>query len=565
MSDALLQRVGVSADKFIYIMNPEEQDWLLLQEKVIQAVDEGDRESALPLLEEYNKMTLKKCKLHRQFVYLCEVVMEWKNGMHTQEMLDELVQAWKVTMGGISMEDMMGYSLSLMECIIRMMFCRIQEDRGCEEQSARGYAQLLAYFSVNMDEEDRVKLYPQIASRLLDYYLRKQDYAKAVALADETVDLLKVRGRLFYMRKFLTVLFRYGDKTREERVIFREACEALEWLYDTWQVNEEEWVWNIPFGMAEVELCGDLIRARRKAMGMSQEKLAEGICDAVTISRIERGKVAPKTQVLQKIMERIGMKEGGFEAINQIEQPEFFDLANRISILLSLSNGEEAEPLIEELERRTKKSKKTDKFVKQYIEYVKALALAAQRKISAQEHYERQSKTLHLTMPFLDRKRQSEWRFSRQEVNIANILSYSCEEIGRTEEVLELLYDIKNQYEHKPFPLLHYITGYELTIRNLGNLLGNLGRYEEAIEIAKQGILMGLKAGRGTVLSMLLYDCGWDMEQLWPKAIYTKQESLYYIKASAILNLLLYGKEQSMFFVKHLINSYQYEIEINMQ
>ena len=74
ISDALLQRVGVSSDKFIYIMNPDEQDWLLLQEKLIRTVDEGDRESTLLLLQEYREMTAKKCKLHLQFSVLCEEI-----------------------------------------------------------------------------------------------------------------------------------------------------------------------------------------------------------------------------------------------------------------------------------------------------------------------------------------------------------------------------------------------------------------------------------------------------------------------------------------------------------
>ncbi len=559
MSDALLQRVGVSVDKFIYIMNPEEQDWLLLQEKLIQAVDEGDRERTIPLLQKYQELTAKKCKLHRQFSGLCEVVLEWKNGMYSQEMLNQLEQAWQVTMGNIDMKNMAEFPLSLMECIIRMMYCRIQEDMGEQEEAAKGYSQLLEYLEARMDEEDRVKLYSQIAYRVVKYYLKKQDLKAAVDLAGKAVTLLKVRGRLFYMRRFLEVILLYGDKSEEEGIVYQEICDALKWLYAVYQVDEEEWVWNIHFGVAEIELCGDLVRARRKAMGISQEKLAEGICDAVTISRIECGKVSPKVQILHKIMERIGMKEGCYEAINPIEEPEFFELANRISILLSLSKGKEAEPLISELERR---AKRTNKFVEQYIENIRSVALYMQDKITAQEHYDRQSAALHLTMPCSEKRGRGEWRFSRQEMSIVNAMSYSCEEIGKMEEVLFLLYEIKKQYENKPFPLIHYMAGYELTIRNIGNLLGNKKEYEKAIAMAKQGIFLGLKSGRGLMLALLLYDCGWDMEQLWNTGKYTSKESLPYIKASVALNLLFYGQEQSTFFIQHLQNLYPDEMDV---
>ncbi len=553
MSDALLQRVGISADKFIYIMNPDEQDWLFLQEDLVDAVDRGNRKLTQPLLKKYYKMCARKCKLHKQFAYLCEVVLDWKNGLYTKGMLGKLEEAWEITMEDITMQEMSSCCLSLMECIIRMMYCRILEDMGEKEQAKEGYLQLLEYLEFKVDEEDRVKLYSQIAYRLMSYYLEVQDFQSAVELADKAVKLLKIRGRLFYMRKFLQVLLDYGSRSEDECRIYMVACDAIRWLYETYGVEEEEWVWNTHFGMAEVEFCGGLIRARRVAMGLTQEKLAEGICDAVTISRIECGKGAPKTQVLQKIMERIGMKEGGYEAINQIEQPEFFELANQISILLSFSKGEEAESLVEELDRRTKNK---DKFVEQYIENVKAMALFIQKKMTPQEHFSRQWQALHLTMPYLGKKQQKEWRFSRQEVGIATSLSYSCEDMGKEEEILELLYDIKNHYEKKPFQLVHYIAGYEVVTRNIGNLLGNKGEYAEAIEIADKGIAMTLKAGRGLVMSLLLYDCGWDMEQLWETGKYTKKESLYYVKASVALNLLFYGESKSQFFVDHLKKYY---------
>lgn len=559
MSDALLQRVGVSVDKFIYIMNPEEQDWLLLQEKLIQAVDEADSERTSLLLQRYRMLTAKKCKLHQQFSGLCEVVLEWKNGSHTQEMLDKLQQVWQVTMGNIDMKNMAEFPLSLMECIIRMMHCRIQEDMGEWEEAVEGYRQLLDYLEARMDEEDRVKLYSQIAYRLVLYYLKKREWKAAADLAGRAVAVLKVRGRLFYMRKFLEVILLYGDTSEEEDIVYQEICDALKWLYTVYQVDEEEWVWNIHFGVTEMELCGDLVRARRKALGISQEKLSEGICDAVTISRIECGKVSPKVQILHKIMERLGMKEGCYEVINPIEEPEFFELANRISMLLSLSKGKDAEPLIAELERR---AKRTNKFVEQYIENIKALALYVQDKITMQEHFDRQNAALHLTVPYSEKRGHGEWRFSRQEMSIVNAMSYSCEENGKMEEVLRLLYEIKKQYENKPFQLIHYMAGYELTIRNIGNLLGNKKEYEQAIAIAGQGISLGLKSGRGLMLTLLLYDCGWDMEQLWDTGKYTSKESLPYIKASAALNLLFYGQEQSEFFIQHLQKLYPNDMHV---
>ena len=56
---------------------------------------------------------------------------------------------------------------------------------------------------------------------------------------------------------------------------------------------------------------GDVIRMTRNCIGMSQEKLSEGICSVQTLHRIENGKTGVKKEVysrLMKKMERISEK-----------------------------------------------------------------------------------------------------------------------------------------------------------------------------------------------------------------------------------------------------------------
>lgn len=554
LTDALLQRAGVSADKFVYMINTEEQDWLLLREKLISAVDAGDEKRAAPLMEQYHEMTENHCKLHRQLLLLLKVMLSWKNNGNKAEMQSRLREAWRITMTGTAMEkipDMHAENkhLTLTEFVLVMMHYRILEEQEKIKEAAEGYKKLLRYLEISSDEEDRVKLYPQIAYRLAKIYLEQKQVAEAVALAEKAIELLKVRGRLFYLRQFLEILCTYKELETEEKAELEEIIASLKWLYKRYEVEEEPWTWSIPFGMAEVELGGNLIRARRKVLGLSQEELSEGICDPVSISRIECCKVAPKREIYRKLLERVGMTGSRFENVVQMEQPELMELAVRISILLSHTKGEEAEPLIAELEQ---KMKHAGKFAKQYLMHVKAIALFDQEKITAEEHTAMQEEALYMTLPRAGFDRLAEWSFSRQEVDIINTLSYSCEAIGKVEEMIELLQIIRKQYEEKPFLLEHYVAGYELTMRNLGNLLGNIGKYEEAIEVTNKGILLGLQAGRGAVLSTALYDVGWDMEQMWESEKYTKKESLPYVKASYALSLFMDKKSTKDFLFEHI-------------
>ncbi len=53
--------------------------------------------------------------------------------------------------------------------------------------------------------------------------------------------------------------------------------------------------------------AGDLIRETRLRLGLTQEQLAEGICDPATLSRIESGSRNAGDRILSKLMERIGL------------------------------------------------------------------------------------------------------------------------------------------------------------------------------------------------------------------------------------------------------------------
>lgn len=52
---------------------------------------------------------------------------------------------------------------------------------------------------------------------------------------------------------------------------------------------------------------GTLIKVRRKELNMTQEELCAGICEPVTISRIENGKQIPSTEHLKAILERLNL------------------------------------------------------------------------------------------------------------------------------------------------------------------------------------------------------------------------------------------------------------------
>lgn len=73
IADALLQRAGVSADKFSYLLSPKEQLLLMLREQMLSAVEKGNEAEARELIARYRRKTEKKGKLHKQLLLLAQV------------------------------------------------------------------------------------------------------------------------------------------------------------------------------------------------------------------------------------------------------------------------------------------------------------------------------------------------------------------------------------------------------------------------------------------------------------------------------------------------------------
>lgn len=98
-------------------------------------------------------------------------------------------------------------------------------------------------------------------------------------------------------------------------------------------------------------MLGDIIRSLRKQAKLSQEELADGICSAVSISRIENGVQMPSAAVLDKLLEKLG---AGTYQICDIyykneKQLEFDKSAEQVMRLISQGRLSEAEKNLDAL------------------------------------------------------------------------------------------------------------------------------------------------------------------------------------------------------------------------
>ena len=58
-----------------------------------------------------------------------------------------------------------------------------------------------------------------------------------------------------------------------------------------------------------------IIKYTRKSLGITQEELSESVCDPVTLSRYESGKIDPSDSKFLRLMEKMGEKGSSHEVV----------------------------------------------------------------------------------------------------------------------------------------------------------------------------------------------------------------------------------------------------------
>jgi len=121
--------------------------------------------------------------------------------------------------------------------------------------------------------------------------------------------------------------------------------------------------------------AGVLISELRKKRGITQEKLAEGLCDRRTISYIENGSISPGKYLFEQLMQRLGVDPKRFSSYIASREEMYFDeMRNRIAQLFRENKTDEILDLLESMEKN--KSFKNNKYILQYILKTRAWIVA---------------------------------------------------------------------------------------------------------------------------------------------------------------------------------------------
>lgn len=239
---------------------------------------------------------------------------------------------------------------------------------------------------------------------------------------------------------------------------------------------------------------GEAIKKRRLELGLTQEQLCEGICEPITISRLENGKQTPSRNRINALLERLDMPADRYYALlskNELMVESLQKQITAYNIRFSQSRGEEKKQ-IRELALRAHKAlealvEQDDILTHQLLLRSKIILGKESGPYSTEEQKSMLLDAIRLSCPNFDLDEICSGLYTTDEIKIINQIAIAYIHEGKHMEAIEILSQlykyIRKHFHNIPLTRAHL----NMVIFNYATQLDAIGQYRKAIEIAEEG------------------------------------------------------------------------------
>lgn len=254
---------------------------------------------------------------------------------------------------------------------------------------------------------------------------------------------------------------------------------------------------------------GFMIQYLRKRKGMTQEELAEGICEPVTLSRYENGSLNPTAEKFQLLMERLG---GPGDIYLFPVQTERLDMEKkRKEIFSAMERGEFSEVRRMLCDIRQEETLQLDyKENQQYLGRIELGIDYRQGHIDWKNYIRELEKLLRLTFPEFDSKKEIPGHiYTETEFWIACNIGTAY---GEHEEYAEavMIMEALEKYYTDFGKIGDYKPRYAMLVI-YSSFLGRMGRYDDSIQVCIKGIKWLKEKKQYNYLYNFYFNIGWNL------------------------------------------------------
>ena len=291
--DRLLGRLGVEAENYeSFLFYKEYHSWRERQE-IVYCILYGKIEEARQRLENYQKKA--DALLDYQFYLTMLAQIRRIEGVEKEELRELFEKAIVLTVSEPLKRKLKGRILSVEELNLLLECAFYQEE--ISEISLEWYKELISYIEqMPLDNIALSKIYPKTIYYFYETWISKggmeqQEYFDMLKFCNKAIGILQKAKRMFYLWELLEAkiqILQYLIPKKPLPEIFQkwyQTCkdwkEVLEEVYAEYGVSKEMKEFCYIYVDMEAHCIGEVIKIRRKMLGMTAKQLSKEICSNV--------------------------------------------------------------------------------------------------------------------------------------------------------------------------------------------------------------------------------------------------------------------------------------------
>ena len=253
---------------------------------------------------------------------------------------------------------------------------------------------------------------------------------------------------------------------------------------------------------------GDVIRKRRRMLGLSVRELCEGICSEKTLRRLESNKVKSQRAVWRALFCRLGLSP---ECQRERIVTGRRDVLLLFRAAVDALNSHDTDKTTRLLGRLKKLLPMDIPINRQELERNDCLNKLQKKEITAEECVARLKKALQYTIPLESIKMAKDGPdIYLTRVELGCVYNIAMKSRDKAEDFnLDLLQRVTGQCIPED-SIDTFISMYELVMTGVASRLGDAGKHEESTEISEKVMKESLLARRAGMLHDCLYNRLWN-------------------------------------------------------
>lgn len=518
MQNRFLTRLGTVPENYENFLGYKDYCRWEKRQGILHNILEENMEQAKVLLEEYRQTYDMKYSLEKQFYLAMLAQIRRYEGCSKEELAGLFEEALQLTVPQIDSRSFLKRVLSLEEMNLLLEY-RFYCTQGMTLQF---YETLLEY----MEKMERTtlalaKIYPKAVYYYYTMWKQEENPAQAstehmLQLCDKAIEILRNANRMFYLWELFCMREELADMlpgticSCESFIQRRDEClqwkETLEELYREYGISIAMYEFCYLYVESENYCIGDVIRIRRKMLGLSQEKLCQGICDSRTVSRLERNIRKPQKEIVQQLFERLNLSTELCRTELVTDSQEAIEKYRELRIRTNNREYEKAQGLIELLRNLVNENNPTNH---QILDRNAALINIMSGKLRGRDCILQMKKILEYTVPYETVVLRDYIYLTNEEIscleNLTLGIDWSFDEMGECVTALE---NICNMPKYS----CNYQRMYEFTMLAISSHLGNRNHFGDSDNIKKNVMRIALRNRRAKALNYALYGLFWNKE-----------------------------------------------------